>query len=386
MSTMRAAVLVDVGRIEVMEVPRVDPSPNEVLVRVQAVGLCGTDVQIAAGHGNYNLDALGRPVPLVEHPQILGHEIAGVVEELGRDVRDLVVGERVVVDQGRTCISEHRTPPCEFCLSGDSHQCEDYHEHGITGLPGAFAEFVTVPALNAVPLHSTITPEVAALTEPLGCIIHSMALLARSASRYRLDAASGDRAARTVLICGGGPAGLLFLQYLRAVSNFDGLVILSEPNALKRSLAEGWGAVTVDPSAGQVTEQVMERSSGRGAEILIEASGSGALFRDIPGLIRKQASVLLYGHGHTGVELSVMNPVQFREPTLVAPAGASGGHDTDGRPVTYRQALRLLEDGVIDVAPMITHRYSSLDDLPRALADEHRRRDYVKGVLIQPAE
>jgi threonine dehydrogenase-like Zn-dependent dehydrogenase len=383
MSTMRAAVLVDVGRIEVMEVPRVDPSPSEVLVRVQAVGLCGTDVQIVAGHGNYNLDALGRPIPLAEHPQILGHEIAGVVEEVGRDVRDLVVGERVIIDQGRTCISEHRTPVCEYCITGDSHQCEDYREHGITGLPGGFAEFVTVSALNAVPLHSTLPPECAALTEPLACIIHSLVLLGRAASRYRLDAASGDRVARTVLICGGGPAGLLFLQHLRAVSNFDGLILLSEPNAIKRSLAERWGAVAIDPSAGDITEQVMERTSGRGAEVLIEASGSGALFLDIPGLIRKQASVVLYGHGHSGVELGVMNAVQFREPTLVAPAGASGGHDTDGRPATYRQALRLIEEGVIEVAPMITHWYSSLDDVSRAFAGEHRRSDYVKGVLLQ---
>jgi L-iditol 2-dehydrogenase len=147
---MRAAVLVDVGRIEVTDVPRIDPSPNEVLVRVQAVGFCGTDIQIVAGHGNYNLDALGRQVPLADAPQILGHEIAGVVEEVGRDVRDLVGGERVIIDQGRTCISEHRTPVCEFCTSGDSHQCEDYREHGITGLPGGFAEFVTVACLYEV--------------------------------------------------------------------------------------------------------------------------------------------------------------------------------------------------------------------------------------------
>jgi threonine dehydrogenase-like Zn-dependent dehydrogenase len=383
MGTMRAAVLVDVGRIEVMDVPRIDPSPNEVLVRVQAVGFCGTDIQIVAGHGNYNLDARGRPVPLVEEPQILGHEIAGVVEEVGRDVRNLVAGERVIIDQGRTCISEHRTPVCEFCTSGDSHQCEDYREHGITGLPGGFAEFVTVSALNAVPLHSTLAPEHAALAEPLGCILHSMTLVDRAASRYRLEKVSGERAVRTVLICGGGPAGLLFLQHLRAVAHFDGLILLSEPNALRRSLAERWGAVAIDPWAGDLTEQVMERSSGRGAELLIEASGSGALFRDIPGLIRKQATVLLYGHGHSGVELSVMNQVQFREPTFVSPAGASGGHDTDGRPLIYRQALRLLEEGVIDVAPMITHRYSSLEDVPRAFAGEHRRPDYVKGVLLQ---
>ncbi|MEO8335066.1 MAG: alcohol dehydrogenase catalytic domain-containing protein [bacterium] len=382
MTTMRAAVLVDVGRIEVMDVPRVEPAPHEVLVRVQAVGLCGSDVQIVAGHGNYNLDELGRPIPLADHPQILGHEIAGVIEDVGRDVRDLVAGDRVIIDQGRTCISEHRTPACEYCITGDSHQCEDYREHGITGVPGGFAEFVTVSALNAVPLRSTLASEHAALTEPLGCILHSMELLGRAASRFRLDVAAGDRAVRTVLVCGGGPAGLLFVQHLRAVSAFDGRILLSEPNALKRSLAERWGAIAIDPSAGDITKQVMEHSSGRGAEVLIEASGAGALFRDIPGMIRKQATVLLYGHGHSGIELSAMNAVQFREPTLVSPIGASGGHDTDGRPVTYRHALRLLEEGVVEVAPMITHRYTSLEDVPRAFAGEHRRADYVKGVLI----
>jgi threonine dehydrogenase-like Zn-dependent dehydrogenase len=66
----------------------------------------------------------------------------------------------------------------------------------------------------------------------------------------------------------------------------------------------------------------------------------------------------------------------------VSPAGASGGHDSDGRPLTYLHALQLLEDGTIDVAPLITHRYRSLDDLPRAFGGEHRRPDYVKGVLL----
>jgi threonine dehydrogenase-like Zn-dependent dehydrogenase len=380
--SMRAAVLVDVDRIEVRDVPRVDPLPHEVVLRVEAVGLCGTDLHIVAGHANYNLDESGRIRPLREHPQILGHEIAGIVEEIGSDVRDLVRGDRVIVDQGRTCVSERRPAICEYCVSGDSHQCERYREHGITGLAGGFAEFVTIPASNAIVLRSSLAPEQAALAEPLGCVLHSMDMLARASARFRL---TGDASSRhcTVLVCGGGPAGLLFVQYLRSILRFDGAVLVSEPNALKRSLAERWGAGTIDPGAGGLAEQVRARTDGRGVEVLIEASGSGALFRDIPGVIRKQASVLLYGHGHSGVELGVLNQLQFREPTFVSPAGASGGHDSAGRPLTYIRALRYLEEGVIDVAPLITHRYASLDDVPRAFAGEHRRADYVKGVLIQ---
>jgi len=383
MRSMRAAVLVDVGRIEVRDVPRAEPSPTEIVVRVEAVGFCGTDLHIVAGHANYNRDTHGRPLALAKHPQILGHEIAGVVDEIGSDVRDLAPGDRVIIDQGRTCISDARSPVCEYCLSGDSHQCEHYREHGLTGLPGGFAEFVTVPGVNAVSLSSSLAPEYAALTEPLGCVLHSLDMLGRAASRYAINGAGKTQPVRTVMVCGGGPAGQLFVQYLRAVTRFDGLILVSEPNALRRSLAERWGAVTLDPSVGDVVEQVSERTHGRGVELLIEASGSGAVFRAMPSLIRKQATVLLYGHGHTGAELNVMNQIQFREPTFVSPIGASGGHDTTGRPMTYRHALRLLEAGTIDVAPLVTHRYTSLDDVPRAFAGDHLRPEYVKGVLVQ---
>jgi L-iditol 2-dehydrogenase len=158
--------------------------------------------------------------------------------------------------------------------------------------------------------------------------------------------------------------------------------MLSEPNATKRALAERFGAATIDPSNVDVVEAVAERTHGRRAELLIEATGSGALFKIIPSLVRKQATILLYGHGHSGVDLGVLNRVQFLEPTFVSPAGASGGHGADGRPLTYAKALGLVERGTIDVASLITHRYSSLDAVPAAFAGDHRRPDYVKGVVL----
>ena len=379
---MRAASLVEVGRIELREVPRAEPAKHEIVVRVQAVGVCGTDLHIVAGHANYNRDERGRARPLSVHPQILGHEITGVVEEMGLAVSDLAIGDRVVVDQGRTCISESRIPPCEYCHTGDSHQCEHYREHGITGLPGGFAEFVTIPAVNAIPLRSSLAPECAALTEPLGCVIHSMDVVGRTHARYSFADSASPRRARTILVCGGGPAGLLFIQYLRSVANFDGLLLLAEPNELKRTLGERWGALAIDPAAGDLAAQVRDRTEGRGIELLIEASGSGELFAAIPGLIRKQATVVLYGHGHAGVDLSVMSAVQFLEPTLLSPVGASGGHDATGRPRTYQRALRLIEAGTIDVSSLVTHRYASLDAVPAAFRGDHLRPDYVKGVVL----
>jgi len=380
---MRASVLCDIGRIEVRDVPRPVISTYEVLVRVSAVGLCGTDAHIFAGHANYNTNERGLPIPLTLQPQILGHEISGTIEETGRAVTDLRVGDRVVLDQGLNCVSRRRELLCEYCRTGDSHQCEFYREHGITGLPGGLAEFIAAPAVNAVKISSPLEFSAAALVEPLGCIIHSSDTVARTATRHVINADSLERRVRTVLICGAGPAGLLFTQYLRNVLGYDGLLFVSDPNEVKRRLARSLGAdETIDPGQCDLVEVVRDHSGGKGVEYLIEASGAGAAVASIPGLIRKQAAVLLYGHGHAGTDLSVLNGVLFREPVLITSVGASGGFERDGRPSIYARALHLIEQKLIDVASLITHKYQSLETVENALANDMHGPDYVKGVVV----
>ena len=378
-------MLVDVGRLEVRDVPQPQISSRDVLVRVAAVGICGTDTHIFAGHANYNTDERGLPIPLTIEPQILGHEVNGYVAEKGIEVSDLEIGDHVVIDQGINCVSVGRSPLCEYCQSRDSHQCEFYREHGITGLPGGLAEFIAVPALNAVPVRSGLDAAAAALVEPLGCIIHSSEAVTRAAARYAINADSPERRVRTVLICGAGPAGLLFTQYLRRVLNYDGLLLVSAPSEWKRKFARDFGAdETLDSSDPNLAELIKEKSRGRGAEYLIEASGAGRVIASMPGLMRKQATVLLYGHGHAGIDLSVLNNVMFREPTLVTPVGASGGFESDGRPSIYSRALRLIEEQTIEVAPIITHRYTSLDAVQGALEKDMRAPNYLKGVVTLP--
>ena len=376
---MRAAVLVAPGRMEIRDVPQSNPGPGEVLLRVAACGLCGTDFHIFSGHGNYHSDASGRLVPLEESPQILGHEFVGVVEERGSGVGDLKPGDLVVVDQGRNCVSVNR-PLCEYCATGDSHQCAQYGEHGITGLPGALADCVTVPAANAIPIE-TDRPAVFALTEPLACIVHSCDMAERATSRYRLRPGADDRGVRCVLIFGAGPAGLLFTQYLRNALRFDGTIVVAEPDAGKRRFAEQYSAVTVDPTAVDLAAAIDELTSGRRAEYAIDAAGAGAVFAVLPRVLRKQGTILLYGHGHAGVDLSVLNNVQFLEPSMISPVGASGGFDPDGRPTTYRRALELIETGRVDVESFVTHRYHSLDQVPGAFAGAHETAGYIKGVV-----
>jgi threonine dehydrogenase-like Zn-dependent dehydrogenase len=381
--TMKASVLCDVHRLEVRDIPRPVISPYEVLIRVTAVGLCGTDLHIFAGHANYNTNEYGQPIPLALQPQILGHEITGVVAEVGSAVSDLREGDRVVVDQGLNCISRRREVLCEYCRTDNSHQCEFYREHGITGLPGGLAEFIAVPAVNAIEITAPLEPSTAALVEPLGCIIHSSDTVARAGARYAVKAQSADHRVRSVLICGAGPAGLLFTQYLRKVLLYEGLLFVSDPNERKRRLAKNFGAdEAIDPVVSDLVERVHEHTGGKGVEYLIEASGSGDAFRSMSGLICKQGTVLLYGHGHSGTDLSVLSNILFKEPVFVSSVGASGGFESDGRPSVYTRALKLIEQEQIDIAPMITHRYTSFTDIEKALSEDIHGDDYVKGVVV----
>jgi L-iditol 2-dehydrogenase len=166
------------------------------------------------------------------------------------------------------------------------------------------------------------------------------------------------------------------------VLKYDGLLLVSEPNEDKRALATRFGADhAIDPGDRDAVEAVQDRTNGKGVDYLIEASGAGQVIAFIPGLIRKQATVLLYGHGHAGVDLSVLNNLMFREPVLITPVGASGGFEPDGRPSVYLRALNLIASREIDVAPLITHRYNSLDAVQDALIKDIYAPGYIKGIV-----
>lgn len=378
--TMKAALLEDVEKMVVRKVPDPEVAPKEVLIGVKAVGVCGTDLHLYRGHGNYNFDSQGRSIPLTVQPQVLGHEFCGEILEIGKEVKDLKRGDRVLCDQGLNCVSQNRWPRCPYCSSGDSHQCQFYGEHGITGLQGALADYIAMPAVNCLKLPPEMPTELGALVEPLGCIIHSSDCAEHAHARYTLAGKDHDRV-RSVLIFGAGPAGLLFLQYLRKVKQFDGVILVADLRERNLKLAEEFGGKPLDISRDNLFEAVEELTAGERVHYLIEACGSATVFEQIPGVLAKQGTVLIYGAGHRARDISVLDPILFLEPTLVAAVGASGGFDHDGRPTTYRRALEFVSSGKVKVLPFVTHRYQALEDVHNAFERDFERDDYIKGLL-----
>ncbi|MGH9345157.1 MAG: zinc-dependent alcohol dehydrogenase [Terriglobia bacterium] len=375
---MKAAVLEDIRKMVVRTVADPAVKAHEALIRVRTVGVCGTDLHLFQGHANYNMDAEGRLIPLNVQPQILGHEFCGEIAEVGREVSDLKVGDLVLCDQGLNCRSQGRFPLCPYCATGDSHQCEFYAEHGITGLQGAMAEYIAMPAANCLELADGMTAEQGALVEPVGCVLHSSDRAERAAARYTLD---GPERIRSILICGAGPAGLLFLQYLRNVRRFDGLILVSDLRQKNLDLASRFGGTAINAARANLADAVRELTRGEGIHYMIESCGSAALFEQIPAVLRKQGTLLLYGTGHKGRDLGLLANVLYLEPSLVAGVGASGGFDPDGRPSTFRRARDLVSKGEIQVVPSVTHHYNALEQIHQAFERDFQSQDYIKGLL-----
>jgi len=377
---MRVLALEDVRRFALRDAPRPEPRANEVLLRVLAVGVCGTDFHIFDGSANFHFDTFRRPVPLIQHPLILGHEFCGRVEAAGEKAGRFVPGEMVIVDQVLNCFSQGRQPPCEYCSSGDSHQCEFGQELGITGPPGAFADYVAVPAVNVIKVPPGVSSLEAALAEPLACVAHSIERLERAATRYSFD---GNRKIRSVVVLGAGPSGLLFVQFLRRVVRFDGDILVADSRDARLALARDFGGSPVDIRSEDLVERVERQTRGAGVECIIEASGSGKVIDAIPKVVRRQASVLLYGSGHSGLSDGCLTPLQTAELHLVTSAGASGGFDGDGTPSAYRNALDHIAARRIDVSRLVSHRYSQLSDLPEAFITGPKAVNYIKGALVR---
>lgn len=336
---MKCAIFAGPGDLRVMErpKPRVQRD-DDVLLRVEAASICGTDLHILA-------DPPGHPAT---PGSILGHEYVGEVADAGDAVEGLRPGERVIVDPNITC------GKCAYCRRGMPNLCLDMTTLGIFR-DGGFAEFNLAPASALYPISKNIPLDQAIFAEPLSCVLNGF-----GKSQLKM----GD----TVVILGAGPIGLLFLMLFKAGG--AGRVGVAEVAATRAGLARAAGADQVwDPREADLAPRVREWS-GIGADIVVDSVGS--LLGEALKLLRRGGRLVLFGMNQQASATLHQYDIT-RQEISVAGSFIAGG--------TFPQTVRTLEAGRLPLASIITHRIG-LDGI-RGILPELKSGEAVE-VVIRP--
>ncbi|HEY3298182.1 MAG TPA: zinc-dependent alcohol dehydrogenase family protein, partial [Armatimonadota bacterium] len=287
-----------------------------VLVRVHACGICGTDIHIL--HGEH----------IVKFPVIPGHEFSGEIVEAGVAVTNVRVGDRVTVDPNivdRTCF---------YCRRGEIHLCENLTAVGVN-YNGGFAEYCSVPAVQAYKIPESVSLDEAAMVEPLACCIHGI---------DRAGIVPGD----TVAILGAGAIGIMMVQLARIAGAKS--IIVSEPDAKKRSLAAKMGAdVQIDPAIQDVSSEIFGRTEV-GADVVIESAGRPETSELAMKLARRGGTVLQFGVVSPDKLIKIAPyDIFYRELTVKG---------SFVNPFTHARAIELLASKQVDLMPLVSHRFA----------------------------
>lgn len=314
---MKALVLEAYNALVYREVPTPTPGADEVLVRVRACGICGSDV-----HG---LDgSTGRRIP----PVIMGHEAAGEIAAVGKDVQKYSPGERVTFDSTLYC------GECGPCRSGRINLCDNRRVIGVScdeySRDGALAEYVSVPARVLYRIPDNLTFERACTVEPLSVALHAADRLAGGPGK-------------TALVMGAGMIGLLLLQALKVKG--CGKVIVADLEPQRRELARALGAdITVDPATENVSGRIAELTDGRGVDSAFDAVGLEITLKSCVDSLRKGGSVCLVGNLTPAVSLPLQKVVA-RELNLYGSCASAG---------EYPRCLEYLAGGQVKVDPLLS--------------------------------
>lgn len=320
---MKAAVLHAPNRMTLERVATPVLADGDLLLRVKAATICGTDMRVLRG----------RKTSGIRYPSVIGHEFAGEIVATG-GATTLTVGARVAVCPAIPC------GHCPQCQRGRENLCPELQAIGYQ-IDGAFAEYIRIPALavglgNLHLLPDHVSYEEAALIEPLACVLNG---------QNKVALAQGD----TVVILGAGPIGTLHVKLARLRG--AARVIVSEPNPARRAAALDAGAdVVIDPDAGDLRAVVLAQTRGQGADVVICAIGLPALATQAVGLAAKGGRVSLFA-GFSKGEMGTLdvNAIHYEELRLT---GAFGLSRRD-----FADALHLIADGRIDLRSMVTHRF-----------------------------
>lgn len=343
---MKALLLSEYSKLEVADLPSPVAGPGDVLVRVAACGICGSDV-----HG-YD-GSSGRRIP----PLVMGHEAAGVIAEVGEGVSRFAVGDRVTFDSTVYCGS------CDFCLAGEINLCDNRQVVGVSTpdfrRAGAFAEFVTVPERIVYKLPDELSFAEAAMLEAVSVALHAVVV-------------SEVKGGETTLVIGAGMIGLLILQAAKAAG--CGRILVADVDASRLKLAEEAGAdVTILASGEAMVQQVLQETTGRGVDLVLEAVGRDETVAAAVDAVRKGGTVTLVGNITPQVTLPLQKVVS-RQIRLQGSCASSG---------EYPQAIELISNGKIRVTPLIT-AVAPLSDGAQWFERLHSREPNLMKIVLDP--
>lgn len=317
---MKAAVLRGVHDLRLEELPDPVPADNEVLVRVKAAGVCGTDVHMWEGTNQEGT-----------FPFIPGHEWSGEVVATGKDVTLVSPGDRVVAEVPIPCRI------CDNCKDGmEPNMCPDFELYGFSWEnPGGMAEYTLAREERLFKIPDNVGYEEAALVEPVSVAYHGVWGSGGGAAPH-------DR----VVVFGAGPIGLFAMLSCKASG---APVIVVEPQAVRRQAAQNLGAdLVLDPTSGSLVEQILDHTAGRGATLILECSGSDGALSATLDVIGKQGRIVLIGQS-AGRKIPIeIGKAIFERTTII---GSSGS------PYYFPKTLTFMSRKLVDLMPVVTHRF-----------------------------
>jgi L-iditol 2-dehydrogenase len=328
------------GKIEFCEVARPQPGEEQVLVRIMRIGVCGSDLHVYRGTH-----------PYTSYPVVQGHEVSGVIAELGRGVTGLAVGEKVTIQPQVTC------GECYSCRNGDYHICDSLKVMGFQ-TTGAASEFFAVDATKVLKLPDELSLDEGAMVEPLAVAVHALGR-------------AGGAAGKKVLVLGAGPIGNLVAQAAKGTGAQS--VMISDLSDYRLGLAKACGVdCTVNPSTADLGEALRAAFGKDRADLTLECVGVEATMEQAIRLARKGTQIVVVGV--FGEKAMVdLGSVQDRELKLI---GTLMYQEKD-----YRKAIELAAAGKVDLKPLITDHFAFRDYLAAYQHIEARRSGVLKVII-----